>query len=102
MVSMIEFLNFKRRESSTAIIPVSCTSALRKRGAVVRYRTVHLIRRVIIAVTRINLVRAQRCNDPMITADVRKDVVSMVLYDLVSATVVAEETAEALVPLGFS
>jgi hypothetical protein len=99
---MIEFLNFKRRESSTAIIPVSCTSALRKRGAVVRYCTVHLIRRVIIAIMRTNLVRIQRCNDLMLTADVRKDVVSMELYDLVSVIVVAEETAEAPAPLAFS
>jgi hypothetical protein len=38
----------------------------------------------------------------MLTADVRKDVVSMVLYDLISAIVVVEETAEALAPLGFS
>jgi hypothetical protein len=38
----------------------------------------------------------------MLTADVRKDVVSMVLYDLVSAIVVAEETAKALASLAFS
>jgi glycerol-3-phosphate cytidylyltransferase-like family protein len=68
----------------------------------VQYCTVHLIRRVIIVVMKTNTVRTQRCNDPMLTADVRKDVVSMVMYDLVSATVVVEETAEALVPLGFS
>jgi hypothetical protein len=102
MVSMIESLDFKRREFSTARVPVSCASASRKRGAVVRYCTVHLIRRVIIVVMKTNTVRTQRCNDPMLTADVRKDVVSMVMYDLVSATVVVEETAEALVPLGFS